>query len=475
MASYRSRRGQSLLEVLIALALLGLLAAGSFVLLSFSFSESIIAQQRVQAENLLAQGLEAARQIRDRDYDALTAGTYGLSISGADWSLSGTSDITSSTYTRTLTITDVDEYQKDVVVTITWTPRTGRAVTLTSTTRLSGTPVVVPPSSNCYGYTITGDWTNPVSLGSGDLGPGNQGTDIVVNYPYAYLSGVASSSAKPDLFTFNVSNPSSPSLIASLDTGASGINSLSRSGNTLVAASGNDSKEFMVFDITNPTSPSLVGSADLTGTTDANTVLAINNIAVLGRKSNASTEIIFYDITTPSIPSVLASFEVGADVNDFASDEHYVYAATSSSTKDIMVFDISTPTNPTLASTYDMSGTAKNLSISFQVPDLLILGDDANQVVTVNAANPLSLTTVSSFNAGGQVKDVACVTGSLLITGTNNPNSELILLNLANLPTITQYSSLNFPQEANGVDFHNNIVYIAVRSNDALRIITSSP
>ena len=37
------------------------------------------------------------------------------------------------------------------------------------------------------------------------------------------------------------------------------------------------------------------------------------------------------------------------------------------------------------------------------------------------------------------------------------------------------HSSFNFPQVATGVDYEDNLVYVSVRSNDALRIITSSP
>ncbi|GAH25486.1 unnamed protein product, partial [marine sediment metagenome] len=47
--------------------------------------------------------------------------------------------------------------------------------------------------------------------------------------------------------------------------------------------------------------------------------------------------------------------------------------------------------------------------------------------------------------------------------------------NISNPGNIELWSSFNFPQVATGIDYEDNVVYVSVRSNDALRIITSSP
>jgi len=473
MASLRSPRGQSVIEILIALALLGILASASFILLSTAFSEGRFAQERAIAEQILAEGMEATRQIRDRNFDDLAAGTYGLARTGADWAFSGTEDVTDGRYQRTVTVTELDENQREIIVSVTWTPRLGRTQVLETATLLADVPqVAVPPSSNCYGFELTGDWSNPTSLGTGDLGPGNQGTDVVVDYPYAFVSGVAASSAKPDLFAFDASDPTLPTLIDEIDVGANGINAIARNGDILVAASSNDSREFMVFDVSDPTNMQLVGSSNLTGSEDGLSVLLINDLAVLARANSATAEIYFYDVSTPATPSLLGSHEVGADVHDFASNETYLFAVTSSETSDIVTFDVSAPLSPTYVGDFDLLDDSEDLSLSYHVPDLLFVGNASNEFIVVDASDPLNLVEVSSVTTGGQVKDVVCVTGQLLVTGTDNPNQESILLDITALPTVSTFTSLNFPQEANGVDFAENMVFVAVRSNDALRILT---
>lgn len=476
MASLRSRRGQSVVEVLVAITLLALLSTSGFYLLSTAFSESTIAQERVKAEDLLTEGLEAARQIRNQDFTQLSAGTYGLTRTGADWSLSATPDTTDSLFTRSLVVTQVDDDQVDVMVTISWTPRAGRSQTISASTRLTTWAAAPPPAaSNCYGYDLTGDWTHPVTLGTGDLGPGNQGTDVVVDYPYAFMSGVASSSSKPDLFAFNVSDAAHPALIGSIDIGSGGINSIALTGTTLVAASSNDSKEFMVFNVADPTHMSLVGTVDLTGTTDALTVMTRDNLAVVGRKTSSASEILFYDITNPAVPSNVYSYDNPGDVNDFAASDNYLYAVTSAANDDIITFNITDPVHPSFVSKFDLGDGTEDLSIAYQDPNTLLTGNLANEFIALDATNPSSMSIVSTLSTGGQVRDVACVSDQMLILGTNNPNQELMLIDISDLAHLSVLASLNFPQEAGGVDFARNMLFVSVRSNDALRIVTSGP
>ncbi len=477
MASLRLRAGQSLLEVLVAVALLALMATGSFGLVGTTVTESRIAAQQADARNLAEEGLEAARQIRNADFAALTAGTHGLVLSGTTWAFSGASDVTAATYTRTITITQIDENQRDVRVTVSWTARPGRTLSYTESTRFANwVDAPIPPASNCKAQgSASGDWTHPVVLGSADIGSGNQGTDVVVKWPYAFISGVASSSSKPDLFVYDVTNTAAPSLVKSIDTGSGGINSLFLVGNYLYAASANDSKELQIFNITTPASTSLVASADLSGSADGLSVLAAGQWVVIGRAASSSTEVVFYDVTNPAVPSVVGSFNAADNVNDFATDGTNVYAISSDASQDIIVYNVADPLHPTQTLTYNLPDLQEDLSISYHDPGKLLVGNQGSQLVVVNATDINHMSLQSTYNAGGYVQDVYCVVGDLAFAGTTNSTKEFQIFNIANLDAITLSASLNFPQVATGVDFYNNMVFVSVRSNDALRIITSSP
>lgn len=476
MVFSRSRSGQVLIEVLIAVSIIAILATSGFTLVGSSFGESQIARQETQGQDLVTEGLEAVRQIRDQDFSALTPGVHGLTLSGTQWTFSGTSDVTNATYTRTVTIAQIDAQQQDVTVQVVWTPRTGRTITLNSATRFTDWRTQpVPTSTNCRATVPSGDWSHPLVVGSADIGSGNSGTDVVVSGSYAYVSGVASSSTKPDLFVFDVSNPALPTLVKSIDIGAGGINSLFVKGNYLYAAAVLDSKELMIFDISTPTTTFLAAGADLTGTANGLSVIVKDTLLAISRVQSSNKEIYFYDITNPLIPSILSTKDVAGNVNDFSASPTRLYAISSAASEDILTYDITNLTSPIWLSTYNLRDGTEDISIAYQDPDTLFIGNLADQLVVVDATDPLDMTELASIATGGAVQDVFCLVNNLAFLGTTNSTKEFMILNVADLNNVTVFSSLNFPQMATGVDFSGNYVYVSVRSNDALRIIKASP
>jgi len=61
----------------------------------------------------------------------------------------------------------------------------------------------------------------------------------------------------------------------------------------------------------------------------------------------------------------------------------------------------------------------------------------------------------------------------LAFLATDDPNKELQIWEISNPANINLWASFNFPQVATDIDYEDNFVYVSVRSNDALRIITS--
>lgn len=112
-------KGQSLVEILLALSVfaLGFTTIGMLVLNAHIFSRDSFT--RTQALLLSRGGLEVVRSLRDADFDNLTAGTYGIVASGANWTLSNTPD-TKDEFTRTILIEDLDVDTKKITSTVTW-------------------------------------------------------------------------------------------------------------------------------------------------------------------------------------------------------------------------------------------------------------------------------------------------------------------------------------------------------------------
>ncbi len=475
MASLQSQTGQSVIEVLVALALLGSMFAASFMLISTSWSQGQTSLLRTQAQTIFSDGFEAVRQISQTDFSELTDGYHGLSQASGLWSFSGTEDITDARFTRTVRVETITDNERTVTITVSWTTPTGRPAEISSATRFTDwNGPTTPTSSNCYDYALTGDWTNPITLGTADIGSGSQGTDVVVDYPYVYLSGTASVSSRSDLFVFDASDPTAPTLVETVDIGSGGINSLSLSGEYLYAASPNDAKEFIVFDVADPLNVSEVAHTNPAGSADGISVTAKGTLVMLGRKTSSDSEISFYDMSIPNTPSSLGTHQVTGNVNDFATSEDMIYAVTSSTTEGIVFFDATDPLAPTAISSFDLSDTA-NTSVAYHDPGILFVGNENDLFYTVDVSDPYNPVIESTSTTGGEVKDMSCIASELLFVGTDNSNNEFMILDISDLENIQLYAAFNFPQVVGGVDFANNMVFLAVRSNDSLRILTSTP
>jgi hypothetical protein len=472
-----SNKGQSSIEVMFAVAIFVILAISVFSLFSVILSQGTLGQERQRARSLLSQGIEAARQIRNQNWDNLSVGTHGLTLS-TDWSFSGSEDVT-GIYHRTVTVTETGTDERQVDVEITWESASGRAQSMSGSTILSNWLTygfTVAGTSNCEASSsFSGDWTNPVAVGSGDIGAGNQGTDVAVDYPYVFISGVAASSAKPDLFVFDVSTPASPTLVRQVNTGSSGIQTMSIEGDYLYAASANDSSELMIFDISNPLTTTKIGGATVTGAADGSAIIAGDGWVALGMTDTGSTDLVIFDVTNPTTPTSVGSFEVGAGVTDLAAFESTLYVATSYATDELFLVDMTNPVVPVSLGTYNVAGASGLTGIAYNYPNTLIAGDGTGELYILDVTDPAAIVETSSYYTGSTINDLFCVVDDLAFAGTTNSTKEFLVLDISDFAAIAEATSLNFPQMATGLDFAQNYVFISLRSNDALRIVTSTP
>jgi hypothetical protein len=298
----------------------------------------------------------------------------------------------------------------------------------------------------------------------------------VVKLPYVYVSGVASASAKPDIFVFDVSNPASPTLVASRDIGAGGINSLYIAGNYLYAASSNNSKELIIFDISSPTNIAEVGSLDLSGGSDGLSVVVFGNTAAIGRDTSSEPGIFFVNVSNPSSPTLISHDRFDGKIKDFTVADKRLYAATTESGREVRIYNIDDPAAPSLLATYDVPGVSDaNAAFTYLKSGQtnLLIGTAGSKELIVLGATTTNLYVRDRIALGGDINDITCVADDLAFLATSNENKEFLIVNVSNPDNISEYASLNYPQLGTGIDFANNKVFMSVRSNDSLRIITS--
>lgn len=129
-------KGFSLVEIILGSALFALLIPVFVGALIYSGETAVLSGKRAQAVFFAEEGLEAVRNIRDEDFSLLVDGVHGLSISGGEWTLSGTSD-TNGIFTRFVTISSIDADRKQASSEIIWQQNNQRTGSVSYSTRLT--------------------------------------------------------------------------------------------------------------------------------------------------------------------------------------------------------------------------------------------------------------------------------------------------------------------------------------------------
>lgn len=122
-------KGQSLVELLVAIGIFVIVIAGLIFLVLDSYITGRLASEITVANFLTEEGIEAVRSIRDNNFADLTAGSHGLVISGGHWIFQGTSEDISGELragTRIITIEDAGIDRKKITSQINWQFSEGR-------------------------------------------------------------------------------------------------------------------------------------------------------------------------------------------------------------------------------------------------------------------------------------------------------------------------------------------------------------
>lgn len=87
---YHKKIGQSIVETLLAVSVAVIIIGALVNLAVIAVKESRSARDRIKAEKMAVEGIEAVRSIRDASYStigATTSGHYALSWDGSSWSV----------------------------------------------------------------------------------------------------------------------------------------------------------------------------------------------------------------------------------------------------------------------------------------------------------------------------------------------------------------------------------------------------
>lgn len=461
-------RGHSIVEALVAIGIFIIMISASVILFFSGQSSTQDSLQTQYAENLTRTAIEATRSIAEKDYEEVEIGIHGVAFESGAWRFAGTST-TTDIYTTTVTVTQVAPDIRKITTDTTWSGSHNRIQKISLSQYITNWKQVrndLPEPS--------GDWMNPRSLGSADTESATAGTDVDMEHDFAYVATNSSNAAKSDLHIFNMSNPGSDDAGSVGDInvlGARGISSLDYGTNDILyAALNNGTADLAVISVTNKQSPQVIGSAEFT-TAETVSLMHQGDTVYIGTKNNSSgAELFALSVSDPANPTVTASYEIGADVLDIDIHLTRAYIATNKTNNGLMLFDIATPSTLTYLGS-PVTSTVESVYVRNFAATFVGSG---TQMRIYDTTEPTAGVMRGTYNTGSSINDILAI-GYLAFLATNNSNQEFQVINITNLTSPVFHSSFNYPQSAAAIDYNNNLIFTAVRSNDALRILTSSP
>jgi uncharacterized secreted protein with C-terminal beta-propeller domain len=296
-----------------------------------------------------------------------------------------------------------------------------------------------------------------------------------------FISTEASTESKPDFLIVDATDGQNPFIVTELNTGK-GLNAIDVSGDfAYVANNDDDVSHLQVIDVSNLNDPSVASSFWFTDAGEAMAVFYLDGKVYVGtEKEGDGAEFHIVDVSSPYSPAFVGDLEIGEDVNGIFVKNDKAYLATGDS-NELIIVDITDPADPSTYSSFDAPGDSEDGKTVHIAGSKLYLGrlvggkhSSHHEFHILDVADPLNPSNLGSVDLGASLNDIS-VRNNLAFLATSLSNNEFQVWDVTDPAAPTLFSAFNFPQIATGIDFEDNLVYVSVRSNDALRIITSSP
>lgn len=458
----QAKKGFSLVEAVLASALLALLVTAFMGAVIFGRENTAVAGARARAALLAEEGLEAVRNIGDAGFTNLTDGSHGLTISGNKWIFSGTTDAVDA-FTRHILISSSGSSRKYVTSTVTWQQTPSR----------SGEVNLVTLATNWL-KGAAGGCLNPYQKTNLNLSGAQDGLKIQVQDNYAYI---VRNDSTPDFLVIDVTDTSNPNIVGSLTL--SGIPSnIVVSGNYAYVSTSDDSSELQVIDVSNPASPSLAGSFNAAGTANANGIYINGSSIYLVRDSSTDDEFLIINVSTPTSPTLTGSLDLGDKGYEVFVSGNNAAIASGHNSQELQIVDISSPGSPSLVGSYNISGNTDALTVSGS-GNYIFLGQ-GNNFNIFNISTPSSPTLSGIFDTTGSVLDIALNLGgsTSVYIGTDVANKEFQVIDVStpSAPTRLCFLDITGNTPLNGIAYsESKDTAFTASSKDDSEFVTIAP
>lgn len=502
------KKGFSIIEALIAVTIFAIFSIGILYLSLDTIQRDSKIELKNEAVFYVQEGIEVIRNIRDRDFLSLTAGTYGLDFDGTSWNLTENPEIIDDFYTRTITIGDVyrdengnitevgvlDPETKKVISEVSWElighiPKSEVITTylsnwpgddwLTTTcTEYSRgiieetlvVPMASPPVDNCA-LQLTSD------EGSGDFMThadfNKHANDVAVKGDYVFVAKNHESWRK-SLLVLDFSDGENLVQVAELQ--------LADNGDTIMldgdyAYMGIEHREALtIVDITNPGNPQKKGV--VTGEY-GEAIDYSQGYAYLPSGYSRNTFRIV-NVSNKNNPIVTANMNIESKKGNVAKvDGEYVYLGLDNDDEGLRIINVENPYNPVIVASIDVDEYGGNNTNAVNALEqngiFLYVGteDEHDQLKVLNIADPENPVMVNRLDVGGEIEDFV-ILENYLYAAVSRTDNGLAVMNISNPMAPTLAYTRDIYGKGRGITADENHVYIATESSNEGLVITET-
>lgn len=450
----RSRKGNLLLEAIVAIGVFAIFLGGIGTALIVGERSTVIGGDRARAAFLASEQLEGLRRIQQANFTALTTpGTYGVVEKNNAWVLTGAAVVRDG-FTARVTLTNATSAQVNAEARVSWNFGVAR----------SGSIVLRSYLTNWRKVTTVGNWGS-VSQVSSTLQSGSPGFQkVLVAGNYAYIT----SAADAGLYVYDISSLTAPTRVSSSFTLGASAYGITIAGDRLYVATNAPSGEVQVIDISTPaslTSADILDTYDVPGTMGARSVAIYGNTLFVGTADSAS-EHHFYALEVSEIGEMdlLSSMSTSGSVMGMSLSDGYAYIVSSNNAGELQVIDVIEPEYLQYA-----PGTGIDMTNTFDGISIVTSGTSA----VVGRANGSAIEEITLYEIGyspvpspppgpwtlelgGDANSLALIEGTkYLFVGGSASNTQLRVVDLFAMVRggTTTLTTVNVGETVNGLTY----------------------
>lgn len=502
MAYKNSKYGFTLLEALLAIALVAVFSSGLFTLFYSNEVAIEIGEDQEVATALAREGLELASNIASDNFLNLADGSYVLSESSGNYSLasSGT-DVIDGIYTRTVTVSSVmrndasqiddegdneDNQTKLITVTVAWngvmlnsrsvvlqryltdwsgiswtqTTETSFTAGTNNTTEVLASDLSIADNGKVELLTTAGGSTYFETVNVYERAKNVEYSDDIVYVAVAKTNGGFCSA--------DLTDPENPVELDCLNIGGKGFDVVLHEDYAFVAVDDRNDG-LAIVDISDPDDLDVEETHDVEQSANR---LAIQGNHVYVAVDDNSDSMTIVNISDPENPFTTATVNAGSAGTAIEVSGNYAYLGLSNG--DLRIYDVSNPNSPSLESTLsvssgDLSGAVLSGSYLY-----VSTTDSSNGLYVLNVSDPTSPFSVGGYDFGYYASDVDIYDDFLYVAGENN-HGAAVIYDISNPLSLPSPTVIDIQGKANGVKATDGFIYFATdTASQGLAMVTQS-